>query len=163
MDWFLTHLQRNTPSLTKELGITALKGGHKKHSVPILLNSKMYLNFQSFWALPSPLLQPFSLTFPGCGRWACSGQRWGADGYGPGGRAAALMAQPEQREAAGAGEERGEYCVQSGHPLCQPHGLPAGSIGHQQDQASPQRSRHWLGERQQQHRHKQVRSASILK
>lgn len=102
-------------------------------------------------------LHVFALTTPGCSHYTCSGKRWGADGHGPGSRAAACMAQPEQGEAAGAGEEWGEHCFQPGHSLRQPHGLLAGSFGHQQEQAAAQHSCRWLGERQQQHRHQQVR------
>lgn len=66
------------------------------------------------------------------------------------------MAQPEQGEAAGGGEKRGEHRVQPGHPLCQPNGLLTSSAGHQQEQAASQHPRRGLGERQQQHHHQQV-------
>lgn len=66
------------------------------------------------------------------------------------------MAKPEQREAAGTGEERGEYHFQPGHPLCQPHGILASSFGHQQKQAASQHARSRLGEWKQQHSHQQV-------
>lgn len=48
------------------------------------------------------------------------------------------MAQSEQIQAAGAREERGEHRVQPGHPLREPHGLPAGAFGQQQEQAAAQ-------------------------
>lgn len=67
------------------------------------------------------------------------------------------LAQSEQREAAGAGEERGEHSVQPGHPLRQPDGLPARTTGHQQKQAAALHACSRLGERQQQHPHEQAR------
>lgn len=70
------------------------------------------------------------------------------------------MAQSEQGEATGAGEERGEHCVQSGHPLRQPDGLLTSSLGYQQEQAATKHTCRRLGERQQQHCHKQARIAA---
>lgn len=48
-------------------------------------------------------LKAFALSSPGCEPRACSGQRWGAHSNGPGSRAAAFVARPEQGEAAWAG------------------------------------------------------------
>lgn len=107
---------------------------------------------------PYRKLELFAVTSAGC-RFCCR-QRWRADSHGPGSRAAPILAQSEQGEAAGAGEERGEHCVQPGHPLCQPDGLLTRSLGYQQEQAASKRTCRWLGERQQQHCHKQARIAA---
>lgn len=80
---------------------------------------------------PYRKLELFALTSAGC-RFCCR-QRWRADSHGPGSSAAPILAQSEQGEATGAGEERGEHCVQPGHPLRQPDGLLTRSFGYQQE------------------------------
>ncbi len=90
------------------------------------------------------------------------GWRWGseaADCTGVGVWAESSVAHAEQRAAAGARSEGREHSFQSGHPLRQPHELPAAATRHQQEPPAPQ---HWLwrhGEHQQQLRHQQVCAA----
>lgn len=77
-------------------------------------------------------------------------------------RAAEAVAHHEPREAAGADPKGGEHGFQPGHPLRQPHELPAAASGHQQEPPAAQLRAGGRGERQQQLCHQQVRRAGGL-
>lgn len=72
------------------------------------------------------------------------------------------MADAQQGNAGGARAEGGEHGVQPGHPLRQQDELPAAAAGHQQEPPAEELWPWGRGERQQQLRHKQVRTAVSL-